>query len=118
MVILASFGFAQIPPQKKSYTLADSLRGSLTSALRTCYDVDYYHLSVKINPDSQSISGSNLFKFTATKKFDQLQFDLFDNLSVDKILYHQQKHMIKCYRKDLLLYIYHISSLILFSMLY
>jgi len=90
MVILASFGFAQIPPQKKSYTLADSLRGSLTSALRTCYDVDYYHLSVKINPDSQSISGSNLFKFTATKKFDQLQFDLFDNLSVDKILYHQQ----------------------------
>lgn len=77
-------GFAQ----KLQFTKADSLRGSLVATLRTCYDINYYHLSVKINPIERSISGSNLFKFTATRNFNQLQFDLYDNLSIDKIIYH------------------------------
>jgi len=77
---------AQLLEEKEKYTHADTLRGSLTP-LRTCYDINYYHLDVKVNIDQRAISGSNQFKFTATEDFTKLQFDLFANLNVDKVVY-------------------------------
>ncbi|WP_316786537.1 M1 family metallopeptidase [Pedobacter frigiditerrae] len=77
---------AQLMVNKKEYTRADTLRGMLTP-LRMCYDINYYHLDVKINMDDKSVSGSNEFKFTATQDFNKLQFDLFANLKIDKIIY-------------------------------
>ena len=77
---------AQLMKAKELYSKADSLRGELT-ALRTCYDIQYYHLDVKVDIDNKFISGSNLFKFEAVESFNKLQFDLFDNLSVDKVEY-------------------------------
>lgn len=77
---------AQLMKAKEMYSKADSLRGELT-ALRTCYDIQYYHLDVKVDIDNKFISGSNLFKFEAVDRFNKLQFDLFDNLSVDKVEY-------------------------------
>lgn len=78
--------YAQLMQAKEIYTKADSLRGQLTS-LRTCYDIKYYHLDIKVDIDNKFISGSNLFKFQTVEDFKKLQFDLFDNLSVDKVLY-------------------------------
>ena len=66
---------------------ADSLRGTLTP-LRTCYDINYYHLDVKIDLEQKSVSGSNEFAFTATQDFTKLQFDLFDNLKIEKVVYN------------------------------
>lgn len=66
---------------------ASYLRGTLTP-LRTCYDINFYHLDVKINLDEQSVSGSNKFVFTATQDFNKLQFDLFENLKVEKVVFH------------------------------
>lgn len=80
---------AQLLVEKSKFTHADSLRGTLTP-LRTCYDINYYHLDVKFDIDKKFISGSNLFKFTATQDFKKLQFDLFANLKVEKVLY--KKH--------------------------
>ncbi|RZL66950.1 MAG: M1 family peptidase [Pedobacter sp.] len=77
---------AQLMEEKGENTRADTLRGML-SPLRTCYDINYYHLDVKINLDDRSVSGSNEFKFTATQDFTKLQFDLFANLKIDKIIY-------------------------------
>jgi aminopeptidase N len=82
---------AQLLQSKERYTKADSLRGSLTSPLRTCYDINCYHLEVKVNPEEKSISGNNLFKFTATRDFNQLQFDLFENFQIDKIIYQHKE---------------------------
>ena len=76
-----------LAPLPAAYSRADSLRGSLTSPLRTCYDLNYYHLDVKLDPARRFISGSNLFRFTATQDFTRLQFDLFANLTVEKVLY-------------------------------
>ncbi|GGF00268.1 M1 family metallopeptidase [Hymenobacter cavernae] len=76
-------------PTKPTTTRADSLRGNLTP-LRTCYDINYYHLDVKLDIEQQSIAGSNLFRFTATQDFTRLQFDLFANLTVEKVLYKGQ----------------------------
>lgn len=77
---------AQLGVVKETFTRADSLRGYL-SPLRTCYDINYYHLDVKFDIDNKFISGSNLFKFTATEDFTKLQFDLFANLKVEKVVY-------------------------------
>ncbi|MDN5288219.1 MAG: family peptidase [Mucilaginibacter sp.] len=77
---------AQLETPKVTFTHADTLRGTLTP-LRSCYDINYYHLDVKVNIDQKAISGSNQFKFTATQDFTKLQFDLFANLNVDKVVY-------------------------------
>src|ERR1051325_2546785 len=80
---------AQLGAVKETFTRADSLRGYL-SPLRTCYDINYYHLDVKFDIDNKFISGSNLFKFTATQNFTKLQFDLYANLKVEKVVYRGQ----------------------------
>lgn len=77
---------AQLLHASNKFTRADSLRGTL-SPLRTAYDIQYYHLDVRVDIDKRFISGSNLFKFKATQDFDRLQFDLFDNLKVEKVTY-------------------------------
>ncbi|MCL7986417.1 M1 family metallopeptidase [Sphingobacterium sp. lm-10] len=77
---------AQLMKAKQLFTKADSLRGQLTP-YRTCYDIKYYHLDVKVDIENKHIEGTNLFRFEAVENFDTLQFDLFENLSVDKVLY-------------------------------
>lgn len=86
LLLSGSLANAQLMVSKKEYTRADTLRGMLTP-LRTCYDINYYHLDVKINLEEKSVSGSNEFAFTATQDFNKLQFDLFENLKIDKIVY-------------------------------
>ena len=77
---------AQMLGKNQVNSRADSLRGTLTP-LRACYDINFYHLDVKIDIDQRSVSGSNEFVFTAMQDFNKLQFDLFDNLKVEKVLY-------------------------------
>jgi aminopeptidase N len=81
---------AQLLEKQTVFTKADSLRGMLTP-LRTCYDINYYHLDVKVDIDGKSITGSNEFQFTATQDFDKLQFDLFSNLKVERVVYQGQE---------------------------
>jgi len=82
--LLALAQLLQPPPA--AFTRADSLRGG-QSAARTCYDIRYYHLDVKLDVARKFISGTNLFRFTATRDFTRLQFDLFANLAVDRVEY-------------------------------
>jgi aminopeptidase N len=77
---------AQLLSGKTKFSRADSLRGTL-SPLRACYDINYYHLDVKIDIDQKFISGTNEFQFKATQDFSKLQFDLFENLRVEKVVY-------------------------------
>lgn len=93
LLILCAFALsvihanAQMLGKNQSNARADSLRGTLTP-LRTCYDINYYHLDVKIDLEQKSVSGSNEFAFTATQDFTKLQFDLFDNLKIEKVVYN------------------------------
>ncbi|RAJ33303.1 peptidase M1-like protein [Pedobacter cryoconitis] len=81
---------AQLLQGKHTFSRADTLRGMLTP-LRTCYDINYYHLDVKVDINNKSVSGSNEFNFTATTDFKQLQFDLFSNLTIEKVVYKNQE---------------------------
>ena len=78
--------YGQVLTQRHSFTRADTLRGML-SPLRSCYDINYYHLDIKVDIGRRFISGSNLFQFTANSDFSRLQFDLFKNLLVEKVVY-------------------------------
>ena len=81
---------AQLLGGSKTYTRADSLRG-MWGPLRSCYDINTYHLDVKIDIDKKFISGSNEFNFTALNDFRTLQFDLFKNMTIEKVLYLGQE---------------------------
>ncbi|MBB3968607.1 M1 family metallopeptidase [Mucilaginibacter phyllosphaerae] len=84
--LISSAAKAQLGNHKETFTRADTLRGMLTP-LRTCYDINYYHLDVKFDIDNKFISGNVLFKYTATQDFTKLQFDLFSNMKVEKVVY-------------------------------
>jgi aminopeptidase N len=66
---------------------ADSLRGMLTS-LRSCYDVLFYDLGVRVDPDQQAIQGRLTMRFKVLQLLDSLQVDLFANMDIDSIVYH------------------------------
>ena len=66
------------------FTRADTLRGMLTPE-RKCYDVKYYHLDVKVDPDKKFISGSNTIAFSVDSACNRMQVDLFRNMEIQKI---------------------------------
>ncbi|MBC8986009.1 M1 family metallopeptidase [Pedobacter sp. N36a] len=90
LLSIHQLGKAQLLKEKHTFSRADTLRGTL-SPLRSCYDINYYHLDLKVDIDQKFISGSNEFRFTATQDFNKLQFDLFANLKVEKVIYKNQE---------------------------
>jgi aminopeptidase N len=86
LIFLASFVHGQRTREVKPpvFTKADTLRGTL-SVERSCYDVKYYHLDVKVDPAAQTVTGSNTIHFSVVNAFDRMQIDLFNNLDISKI---------------------------------
>ena len=72
--------------QAQDFSLRDTLRGSL-SPERTWFDVNYYHLSIDLDVETKSISGFNDIGFTVLSDSSVMQLDLFENLSVDSVIY-------------------------------
>ncbi len=68
------------------FSREDSLRGTL-SAARSCYDVKFYDLSVKVDIPNKKISGSNAIFFEATRSFSLMQIDLFRNMELKSITF-------------------------------
>ncbi|MEP7375902.1 MAG: M1 family metallopeptidase [Chitinophagaceae bacterium] len=72
------------------FTRADTLRGMLTP-LRTCYDVNFYTLDVEVFPYKKFIKGQNSIRFKALESFDRMQIDLYENMKIEKIMYHSKE---------------------------
>ena len=68
-----------------TFIRADTLRGMLTP-LRTCYDLSYYHLDIKVDTLTKSIQGSNKIQFKVVDDFDRMQVDLFENMPIEKVV--------------------------------
>ncbi len=66
------------------YTMADTLRGALRPE-RTCFDVFFYDLTVRIDPRKKSIHGLNEIWFKGVHPGQEIQIDLFDEFSIIKI---------------------------------
>ena len=87
--LLASISFANaqvVGSNHSDYTEADTLRGSLRPE-RTSYDVQKYHLKLKVEPEKKFISGSNTISFKVEENMPVMQLDLFENMKIDSIVY-------------------------------
>jgi len=65
----------------KKYSINDSLRGALRPE-RTCYDVYYYDLTVKIIPEEKRIEGKNEIYFHTVEATKTIQIDLAENYQI------------------------------------
>ena len=70
----------------QSFTKQDTLRGSL-NPMRTCYDVTYYDLDIRVDPEKYFIAGSNTMYFKVMENFERIQVDLYEEMDFEKILY-------------------------------
>ena len=66
------------------YTKQDSLRGSITPE-RAWWDLQHYELSVAINPEAKSISGSNKIQYLPISKSTRMQIDLQEPLIITSV---------------------------------
>ena len=80
---------AQVLSNRSTYTEADTLRGSLRPERE--YDVEKYHLKLKVDPEKKYISGSNTISFIADDNLPVMQVDLFENMQVDSIIHNGRK---------------------------
>ena len=70
--------------EKSEFTKQDTLRGSITPE-RIWWDLTYYHLEVKVNPDKKFISGKNTIKYKVLSVYNTMQIDLQAPLNITKV---------------------------------
>jgi len=80
IIILVLSVFAQ----KTEFTRQDTLRGSITPE-RAWWDLTYYHLSVKVNPNDSSFVGSNLIQYRVKETQNRMQIDLQPPMKINRI---------------------------------
>lgn len=69
---------------QKTATRADTLRGSITPE-RAWWDLKHYDLTVKIDPNTKSIKGSNKITYEVLSNAKVLQIDLQEPLKITSI---------------------------------
>ncbi|MCS6822280.1 MAG: M1 family metallopeptidase [Microscillaceae bacterium] len=84
------FNFSLFAQKKTVFTRQDSLRGTL-STVRSCYDVGFYKLSVRVVPEKEFISGSTTIVYKVVADFKEIQIDLFANMAIEKIMHRNKK---------------------------
>lgn len=74
----------------QNFTRRDSLQGGMRFE-RSCFDVQRYDLNIKINPEEKSIVGYNEITFDVLQNTKKIQLDLFENMTIDSIIFNKQK---------------------------
>ena len=86
LIVITQFTKAQsLLEQRKTFTRADTLRGSLRPE-RSCFDVTFYELNIRLDTGNHSLAGSNKMVFTTVHDFTTLQIDLHANMVIDSIV--------------------------------
>ncbi|MEM1123701.1 MAG: M1 family metallopeptidase, partial [Bacteroidota bacterium] len=71
--------------QEKSFTRQDTLRGSITPE-RAWWDLTYYHLDIKVDPEKRTISGKNTIQYKVLRAGNSMQIDLQEPMKITKVL--------------------------------
>ncbi|WOD42432.1 M1 family metallopeptidase [Hwangdonia lutea] len=87
-VIFLMFSYVSIEAQdlsseKHQFTRQDTLRGSITPE-RSWWDLTYYHLDIKVNPEEKSIKGKNTIQYKVLENHSVMQIDLQPPLKLTK----------------------------------
>ncbi len=84
-IVFAMDGFTQgLMEDKLLPTRQDTLRGSIT-AEREWWDLTYYHLDIKVEPDKKFISGSNTIGYKVLKSKKTMQIDLQEPMKITSV---------------------------------
>ena len=83
LLILLSFSITSV--SQETYTLADTLKGSITLE-RAWWDVTYYDLKVNVDPEEKFISGSNTISYLVAEEKQIMQIDLQSPMKIDSIV--------------------------------
>lgn len=70
--------------QHQTFTRQDTLRGSITPE-RAWWDLTYYHLDIKVNPQKQTIAGKNTIQYKVLKAGNIMQIDLQEPMNITKV---------------------------------
>ncbi len=79
-----------IASAQKQFTRQDTLRGSITPE-RAWWDVTFYDLNIKVNPDQKTISGYNIVHYTVLEEYNVMQIDLQPPLKIKKVIQEGKK---------------------------
>lgn len=82
--IILTYSALLVNAQELSFNREDTLRGSIT-AERIWWDLTYYHLALKINPEEKSISGHVTVYYKVLSAYQSLQLDLQSPLQIEKV---------------------------------
>lgn len=95
LVLCTKFLVAQQSLHKQvNFTKQDTLRGSITPE-RSWWDLTYYHLNIKVNPDKKFISGKNTIQYKVLKNETVMQIDLQPPLKLTKAIQNKNELDIK-----------------------
>ncbi|MFI0428099.1 M1 family metallopeptidase [Mariniflexile sp. HMF6888] len=81
---------AQLLSEKNNFTRQDTLRGSITPE-RVWWDLTYYHLDIKVNPDEKYISGKNTIQYKVLENNSVMQIDLQPPLKITKAVQNNKE---------------------------
>ncbi|WP_186757212.1 M1 family metallopeptidase [Echinicola salinicaeni] len=74
---------AQLFPHDGAFTRQDTLRGSITQE-RAWWDLQHYLLDIKVDPEKQSVSGTNTMTYQVKGEKKKLQIDLQPPMKLSK----------------------------------
>ena len=84
-IVFTVDGFSQgLMEDKLLPTRQDTLRGSITPE-REWWDLTYYHLDIKVEPDKKFISGSNTVGYKVLKSNKMMQIDLQEPMKITSV---------------------------------
>ena len=84
-IVFTIDGFSQgLMEDKLLPTRQDTLRGSITPE-REWWDLTYYHLDIKVEPDKKFISGSNTVGYKVLKSDKLMQIDLQEPMEITSV---------------------------------
>ena len=78
--------------QHQHFTEQDSLRGSYTPE-RAWWDLKYYHLDIKVNPETKTIDGSVDIMYKVLESKNVLQIDLQPPLKIKRVINAKGKEL-------------------------
>ncbi|GAA4961436.1 M1 family metallopeptidase [Algibacter aquimarinus] len=80
--------------EKVNFTRQDTLRGSITPE-REWWDLTYYHLDIKVDPDNKFISGKNTVRYKVLENDSVMQIDLQPPLKITKVVQNNTELEVK-----------------------
>ncbi len=70
--------------EKNNFTRQDTLRGTITPE-RSWWDLNYYHLDIKVDPEKKTIKGSNTVGYTVLESNNLMQIDLQEPMDITSV---------------------------------